>query len=160
MKTGMNRIHESVDEAVDGRPCALESQEARVDAVNPEVGPAGRCSAHRLPVDTQPARPDRIDESGMFRPVEARGDARDQRLRGGRSIERGSFEGRTGGSGRRRHASLSTKRGSGGRVRHHSSLATGPALNGDCDGNDRFEQWGPEHGRAGAGAPGERSAAA
>jgi len=68
--------------------------------------------------------------------------------------------GRMGGSESQRRESTMTRRRDGHWARHHSSLATGLALNGDCDGNERLEQFGPEHGRPGAGAQGERPAPA
>jgi hypothetical protein len=41
-------------------------------------------------------------------------------------------------------------------ARHHSSSASGLTLEGACQGVDRFEQLGPEQGRPGIGAQGER----
>jgi hypothetical protein len=41
---------------------------------------------------------------------------------------------------------------------HHSSSASGLTLEGACQGADRFEQLGPEQGRPGTGAQGERPA--
>jgi hypothetical protein len=55
---------------------------------------------------------------------------------------------------------VSTRQGNGATTRHHSSFTTGLALKGVCEGNDRFEQFGPEQGWPGIGAQGERPVSA